>query len=179
MPSFTTMLARMAFPHPTRHSPYRYATFVGVRLGIFNAVTAAIAINLMLALFPLEKLGPSAAAFISNYNTLGVFFLGVIFIPFFETFIAQLLPLELARGVGLNDRACIATGAALFGFTHYLNGGIAHGICATIGGAVFSMAYIKIRPWGYMPSYWASSIAHGTNNFLIFFVAPLILPDIG
>jgi hypothetical protein len=144
-----------------------------------SAVFGAVAISLMLGLLPREMLGQSAAATLLNAGTLGTLLLGVLLIPFWETFIAQLLPLELAKWIGFNDKACVAVGAIVFGVGHYLNGGLGHGLCAAIGGALFATGYMTMRPWGYFPAFWASYVAHALNNFLFLYVVPLAFPDLG
>jgi membrane protease YdiL (CAAX protease family) len=89
-----------------------------------------------------------------------------------------LLPLELAKKIGFDDKACIAVGALVFGVGHYLNGGLGHGLCAAISGALFATSYVTMRPWGYLPAFWASYVAHALNNFLVLYVAPLAFPSL-
>lgn len=159
--------------------PYRFASLIGVNLGVVSAVLGMVAISLMSGLLPREILGQSAAAPLSNVGTLGILLLGVFLIPFCETFTAQLLPLELAKMIGFRNSACIAVGAIVFGVGHYLNGGLGHGLCATIGGALFATGYMAMRPWGYFPAFWASYIAHSLNNFLLLYMVPLAFPSLG
>ncbi|WP_317201773.1 type II CAAX prenyl endopeptidase Rce1 family protein [Janthinobacterium sp.] len=159
--------------------PYRSAFLVGMRLGIVSTVLEVLAISLILVLLPKETAGQSAAAFLSNVGPLGIFFLGVLLIPFWEAFIAQLLPLELVKMMGFGDKACIAVGALVFAAGHYLNGGVGHGLCAAIGGGVFASAYMAMRPCGYFPAFWASYVAHAFNNVLFLYLVPLTFRGLG
>jgi hypothetical protein len=157
--------------------PYRYAAFVGSSIGVMSAVLGTLAIALIVAILPREMLGQSAAAGLSKVGTAGLFLLAVLLIPFWETFIGQLLPIEVARGLGLSEKSCIAVGAVIFAGGHYLNGGLAHGLCAAIGGALFSTGYVSMRSWGYFPAFFASYFAHVTNNFVVLYAVPLIFPE--
>lgn len=155
--------------------PYRYASVVGVAVGLLSAIVGASVACLLWANLPRETLGPSAAADMSKIGQWNMLLMGVFFVPFWETFIAQLLPLELGKMAGFNDAACAALGAVVFGAGHYLNGGLGHGICSTISGALFSTGYITMRACGYLPAFWTSYVAHAANNFLLLFVVPLVI----
>lgn len=159
--------------------PYRSASIVGFYTGVADFILATICVSMMLRIFSKEMLGQSAAASLSNLRPLELLFLGVFLIPFIETFTAQLLPLELAKKIGFKDSGCIGFGAALFGMGHYLNGGLGHGVCAAVGGALFSTAYLAMRPWGCFPALWASYCAHALNNFLVLYMLPFFFPNFG
>jgi hypothetical protein len=154
--------------------PYRYALWVGVGIGLVSAVSVALVANLLQALLPRTILGPSATTDFANFDTWSMLLVGVFLIPFGETFIAQLLPLELGKLAGFNDVTCIAIGAMAFGAGHYLNGGLAHGVCSAIAGTLFATGYMAMRPLGYFPAFWASFVAHALNNFAFLFVIALI-----
>ena len=156
--------------------PYRFALFVGSIIGIASAVLGILFISTILLLFSPEVLGPSAAAYLSSLNPVALFFYGVLIVPCWETLIAQLFPIELAKRVGLNEPACIIICAVIFGLGHYINGGIGHGLGTLIGGALFALSYVIVRPWGYLPAFWASYTAHSLNNMLLLFVVPVIFP---
>lgn len=156
--------------------PYRYAALVGAGIGVLSAGLGVVAASVLMSLLPREIAGKSAADFISAMSGAAVLLWGVFLIPLWETFIAQLLPLELARKIGFNDTACILVGTLLFGAGHYLNGGLGHGLCALISGALFSTGYMTMRPWGYLPAVWASYIAHALNNSLFLYAVPLAFP---
>jgi len=179
MSTYNLIFAKLGPTSQVGNRPYRFAALVGACIGIVSTVLGVIAISLMLVLLPKEILGQSAAAFLSSFGTLGVLFLGVFFIPFLETFIAQLLPLELAKMIGFDDKACVAIGAITFGVGHYLNGGLAHGLCTAMAGALFTAGYMTMRPWGYFPAFWASYVAHALNNLLLLYAVPFVFPSLG
>ena len=154
--------------------PYRFAFLVGVGIGLVSTVLGALIANLLQALLPPEISGPSAAAYLADFGPWSLLLIGVFLIPFGETFFAQLLPLELGKLIGFNDAACIALGAIAFGAGHYLNGGLAHGVCSAIAGGLFATGYMAMRPCGYFPAFWASFVAHALNNFLFLFVIALV-----
>ncbi len=154
--------------------PYRYALGVGVGIGLLGTVSVALVAYLLQLLLPRTILGPSAATAFANFGPWSMLLMGVFLIPFVETFIAQLLPLELGRLARLNDVTCIALGAMAFGAGHYMSGGLAHGVCSATAGALFATGYMAMRPWGYFPAFWASFVAHALNNFIFLFVIALI-----
>lgn len=179
MSTYNRVFARLWSTSQVDSRPYRFASLVGACIGVVSAASAVVAINMMLVLLPRETIGPSAAVSLSSFSTLAVFLLGVLLVPFGETLIAQLLPLELARSIGFKDAACIAVGGIVFGVGHYWNGGLGHGLCASIGGALFALSYVTMRPWGYFPAFWASYVAHALNNLLLLYAAPVVFPSLG
>lgn len=158
--------------------PYRFAFFAGTVIGTTSAVLGVVGISLMLILFNPEVLGPSAAAHLSSLDPVALFFYGVLITPFVETLIAQLLPMELAKSLGLDELACVIIGAIIFGSGHYVNGGIGHGIGGLIAGVLFTLSYVIMRPWGYLPAFWASYTAHSLNNMLMLYAVPVIFPSL-
>jgi membrane protease YdiL (CAAX protease family) len=159
--------------------PYRFASLVGVVVSLVSVVFSVVIISVMMLLLPKETIGHSAAANLSSQGTFIVFFLAVLFVPLYETLIAQLIPLELSRLARLNDLGCIVVGGAVFGLGHYLNGGLLHGISALLGGSLFALSYIILRPWGYLPAFWASYVAHAAHNGLMLYAVPAIFPSLG
>ncbi len=151
-------------------SPYMFAMLSGGCIGIASSLAGLLCLLILETLLPKALWGPSAAAFLADSSAIVLFFQAVLLTPFIETFIAQLLPLEITRGLGLGPAACIAIVSALWGLGHYLNGGLAHGISAALGGAFFSTAYMLMRAHGYLPACLSSYSAHMTHNFLLLFV---------
>jgi membrane protease YdiL (CAAX protease family) len=175
MKAYNLLLSRLWPMSVIEKRPYRYACVVGAAAGLVSAVIGASVACLLWTTLPREILGPSAAADMSKIRQWNMLLMGVFFIPFWEMFIAQLLPLELAKMARFNDAACVALGAVVFGAGHYLNGGLGHGICSAISGALFSTGYMAMRACGYLPAFWTSYVAHAVNNFLLFFVVPLVI----
>lgn len=159
-------------------NPYRFASLVGASVSLVSVVSSVVIISVVL-LLPKETIGPSAAASLSSQSAFVVFFLVVLFVPLYETLIAQLIPLELSRLARLNDLGCILVAGAVFGLGHYLNGGVLHGISALLGGSLFAFSYMILRPWGYLPAFWASYVAHVTHNGLMLYAVPFIFPSLG
>ena len=165
-------------PSQVESQPYRFALFVGSIIGIASVVLVIVVIGPILILFSPEARGPSAAAYISGLSPVVLFFYGVLIVPCWETLIAQLFPIELAKRLGFNETACIVICAIIFGFGHYINGGIGHGLGTLIGGALFALSYVILRPWGYLPAFWASYTAHSLNNMWLLFLLPVIFPSL-
>jgi hypothetical protein len=148
----------------------------GCCFGVASALVGMLCLAMMEAFLPKALWGTSAAASIAGLSNGGLFFVAVLWIPFFETFIGQLLPIEVSRRIGLNRVFCVLVSAATFALGHYLNGGLAHGISTFFGGAIFSSAYMTMRAYGYWPAYLSSCTAHMTHNCLFLFVVPLLIP---
>jgi hypothetical protein len=170
MQAYHLILARFYPRAAVEGRPYRFATLVGVCMGLVSTVLGALIAYLLLTFVPKETLGASAAASLGRLGPWGLAVIGIIFAPLWETLIAQLLPVEMGKLIGFQDISCIVLGAILFGAGHYLNGGLAHGICAAIAGAIFTTAYLTMRPWGYFPAFWASYVAHALNNLLLILI---------
>lgn len=159
--------------------PYRFAFLIGAMIGIASAALGPVVLGTMLMLFSPEVLGPSAAAHLSGLDPVLLFFYAVLIIPFAETLIAQLIPLEIAKGIGFNEAACIITGGIIFGLFHYINGGLGHGIGTLVGGTLITLSYVIMRPWGYLPAFWASFTTHSLGNMLMLYAVPVIFPSLG
>ena len=160
-------------------NPYRVASLVGASVSVVSTVSSVVIISVMPLLLPKETLGPSAATGLLSQNAFVVFLLAVLFVPLFETLIAQLMPLELSRLAKLNDLGCILIGGAVFGLGHYVNGGVLHGISALLAGSLFALSYVTLRPWGYLPAFCASYVAHAAHNGLMLYAVPIIFPSLG
>ena len=173
------LLFAMRWPPPLVDSnPYRFASLVGTFVSLVSVICSVVIISVMVLLLPKEIFGPSAARSLSSQSAVVVFFLAVLFVPLYETLIAQLIPLELSRLARLNDLGCILIGGAVFGLGHYLNGGVLHGISALLAGSLFSLSYMILRPWGYLPAFWASYVAHAAHNGLMLYAVPAIFPSL-
>lgn len=48
-----------------------------------------------------------------------------------------------------------------------------------MAGALFTTGYVTMRPWGYVPAFWASYVAHALNNLLILYAVPFVFPSLG
>lgn len=161
------------------NAPYTGALAIGSCLGMVSAIAGIACLFAMRALLPKALWGPSAAASMTEFSNAGFFLLGVVCVPFIETFMGQLLPVEICRRIGLNRAMCVLASAIVFALGHFLNGGLAHGIAALVGGSVFAGAYVIVRAGGYLPSCLSAYTAHMTHNFLLFYVAARLFPELG
>ena len=91
----------------------------------------------------------------------------VIYSPILETFLGQLLPLEILRRLRADERLSVAAGAILWFVVHYLSGGLLHGIVALGSGAMFSLAYLRYRSAGVAAAYSTTTLARACNNILL------------
>lgn len=91
----------------------------------------------------------------------------VIYSPILETFLGQLLPLEILRRFGVGQPLSILIGAILWGIVHYLSGGLLHAIVALGSGAMFSFTYLRYREPGVAPAYATTALARAVNNSLL------------
>ena len=91
----------------------------------------------------------------------------VIYSPILETFLGQLLPLEILRRFGARQPLSIFIGAILWGIVHYLSGGLLHAIVALGSGAMFSFIYLRYREPGVAPAYATTALARAVNNALL------------
>ncbi|CDG82970.1 type II CAAX prenyl endopeptidase Rce1 family protein [Janthinobacterium agaricidamnosum] len=111
-----------------------------------------------------------AAMFEREMPVFQLFFWGVIYAPIFETFVGQLLPLEILRRFGARRALCIAAGALVWGAGHYLYGGMLHGLVAAASGALLSYIYLRYREPGVALAYSTATIAHACSNALVLIV---------
>jgi hypothetical protein len=119
--------------------------------------------------------GEAASASIMDGGYFWAFFFGVLVVPIFENVVAILLPVELARKVGLGPGVAIAICATLFSLGHGLNGGAGHAVTTFVGGSIFASVYLARRDDGIGSALLASWIAHATSNFAVmFFWIPVI-----
>ena len=91
----------------------------------------------------------------------------VIYSPILETFLGQLLPLEILRRFGVKQPLSIFIGSILWGIVHYLSGGLLHAIVALGSGAMFSLVYLRYREPGVAPAYTTTALARAVNNSLL------------
>ncbi len=91
----------------------------------------------------------------------------VIYSPILETFLGQLLPLEILRRFGVKQPLSIFIGSILWGIVHYLSGGLLHAIVALGSGAMFSLVYLRYREPGVAPAYATTALARAVNNSLL------------
>lgn len=110
MQAYNLILARLWPVSVIQRQPYRFASLFGVCVGLVSSASGIVAATLLIGMFKGEDLGSSAGAFLSSFAPWSLFLMGVVFIPFWETFTGQLLPLEIGRAIGFNDAACAALG---------------------------------------------------------------------
>ncbi|MGK5023202.1 CPBP family glutamic-type intramembrane protease [Janthinobacterium sp. RB2R34] len=91
----------------------------------------------------------------------------VLYSPILETFVGQLLPLEILRRFRVNQPVSIFIGAVVWAIVHYLSGGLLHAIVALGSGAMFSLVYLRYREPGVASAYATTALARAVNNCLL------------
>lgn len=91
----------------------------------------------------------------------------VIYSPILETFLGQLLPLEILKRFGAGQPLSVLIGSILWGIVHYLSGGLLHAIVALGSGAMFSLVYLRYREPGVAAAYATTAFARACNNSLL------------
>jgi membrane protease YdiL (CAAX protease family) len=158
--------------------PILGAMVVGVGGGVICALILTVSMLLIFRLIPESMRGGSAAAYLANISGGWVFFVAVIFSPLFETLLGQVLPIELARRLGLGATACVLISACSFSLGHVATGaGPGHALGTFIGGLVFASCYAWVRTAGWCSSYVATATAHATSNFLLIYLVGALLPE--
>lgn len=156
--------------------PYCSAAALGACLGILSVCCALLVLGVLLQWLPPEQWGESAASGLARLSQGMVFFLTVLYAPVIESFMAQLVPIELARRLGAHPAVCVLLSGLVFGYGHYSNGGLAHGITTFFSGLVFGSAYLAPRRVGVSAGFLAASSAHAVHNLLLLFVIAPLLP---
>jgi len=151
----------------------RQSAFRGAAWGVLGCAGGVFAALLVTAILPPELRGKSAAeAILQGRVSAGVaVFLACVFAPLWETFIGQLLPLEILRKLKVRPVLAIALAALLFGFGHVLNGGLAHGLVATVAGTILALLYTRERAAGVLCAFTAAAVAHAVNNGIMLLAA--------
>jgi hypothetical protein len=150
---------------------------MGILLGLLGTLVAVLFIGTMQMTLPREQWGNSAAAGVSGLSQSALFFFAVILIPIFETFVGQVIPIEIARRLRANWAVSILISAIVFGCGHYLNGGLVHGISAFLGGAVFASGYVTVRWVGFWSGFLTAYTAHAVQNAMLLFVIARLVPS--
>lgn len=152
----------------------RHPVARGLSLSLVSVSLACIAMGILYLTFPVDVLGGAAAEELIGKPGWYIFLAAVVLAPLFETFLGQLLPIELARRVGASDQVCILISAVLFSLGHLYSGGIASAVATFIGGGVFAYAYVSVRERGVGAGYMAAASAHaGHNALLLHIIVPL------
>lgn len=149
-----------------RH-PYRAALALGSGLGPLGLLCAFVAYKLAGFFLPPELWGSSAASGLASLGPAGMVFMAVVYAPLLETLLAQCLPIEIARRLGAGPLLCVLPSALLFGFGHYVNGGLLHGITSFCTGLVLASAYMALRRAGAGPACLAAASAHVVQNGMV------------
>ena len=91
----------------------------------------------------------------------------VIYSPILETFLGQLLPLEILRRLGATRQLSVFIGAILWAIVHFISGGLLHAIVALGSGAMFSFVYLRYRGPGVAAAYTTTAFSRACNNIAI------------
>ncbi|MBV1776280.1 CPBP family intramembrane metalloprotease [Burkholderiaceae bacterium DAT-1] len=136
------------------------------RMVLLVSLMAIFAVSLLYSDLP-----RSQAHELASTNSAAIFAVGVLLIPFVETFMGQSLPIEIGRRVTKGHRnLMIILSALFFGAGHTLTDGMAHGITTFFIGVILAHAYSSMRDEGIVASVSVTFIAHALNNVALFFV---------
>jgi hypothetical protein len=91
----------------------------------------------------------------------------VIYSPILETFLGQLLPLEILKRLGASRQLSIFIGALLWAIVHFISGGLLHAIVALGSGAMFSFVYLRYRAPGVAVAYATTTFSRACNNIAV------------
>jgi membrane protease YdiL (CAAX protease family) len=158
--------------------PIRGAIIMGVVFGVANLALCCFALAGIALFVPRPEWGTSAASTLGGMSPIKMFFTAVIFVPLFETLLAQVIPIEAVRRMGGGRALCVLVSAILFGAGHYLNGGIVHGFMTFVGGIVLGFAYTVARSCGFLAAFVTTTTAHAFLNFMLLFVIARAFPHL-
>lgn len=144
--------------------PLRAAARLGACMGLVGVLCSFVIAKAVFHLVPPEQWGNSAAAGLGRLGPIWMFFAAVVFAPVIETLLGQVLPMETARRLGAKPVVQVLLSGLVFGYGHYVNGGLAHGITTFFGGAIFASAYAALRTAGVWPACIAAGTAHAVQN---------------
>ncbi|MGK5080816.1 hypothetical protein [Janthinobacterium sp. HLX7-2] len=91
----------------------------------------------------------------------------VIYSPILETFLGQLLPLEILKRLGASRQLSIFIATILWAIVHYISGGLLHAIVALGSGSMFSFVYLRYRAPGVAVAYATTTFSRACNNIAI------------
>ena len=135
-----------------------------------------VTFGILFLLIGREGIGPSAGAEVLKRPEPWLFLLAVLVIPAIETVVAQLVLIELLRWIRTLAALCIVVSAAVFGFGHYVNGGLGHGVVSFVAGLVFSYGYLSQRANSLGNAYACAWCTHACHNFIVLYIVLPALP---
>ncbi|NOT31323.1 MAG: CPBP family intramembrane metalloprotease [Planctomycetes bacterium] len=149
----------------------------GIVLSGFSVALSCLALGGLSLFLDSSHWGPSAAAGLAGMSSGMLFFLAVLLFPLYETFVGQVLPIEIARRLGVGSVGCALISGGVFGVGHFLNGGGAHGVTTSFAGSVFAFGYVLVRHVGFRASYVTAATAHAMHNAVLM-LALLLFPQL-
>ncbi|MFZ6647824.1 hypothetical protein ACO0LO_19020 [Undibacterium sp. TJN25] len=166
-----------AVRHRIEQWPVLSAGLAGMLIGMISAMIACLMLVAFDAFLPKELRGDSAAQHLGELSGGMMFFTAVLFVPAYETVLGQMLPVALVRRLGGGAMLCTVFSALFFGGMHYLNGGLVHGISATIIGPIFATSYLMFRSKGIWAGFICAFTTHATHNALLLYVLAAVMPE--
>ncbi len=149
---------------------------MGASLSLVSVSATLLTFGFLVLSLGRERLGPNAAAEILNRPEPWLFFSAVLVIPAIETVVAQMVLIELMRWIRTPATLCVLISAAVFGFGHYVNGGLGHGVVSFVGGLVFSYGYIAQRANSFGDAFACAWCAHACHNFIVLYLVMPLFP---
>ena len=149
--------------------PVLQQALAGLGWGLLTCVLCFVILFITKWLLPPEYWGAHTglAKFKREVSLPMLVFWVVIYSPILETFLGQLLPLEILKRLGASRQLSIFIGAILWAIVHYISGGLLHAIVALGSGAMFSFVYLRYREPGVAAAYATTAFARACNNALL------------
>lgn len=149
--------------------PVLKLALAGLGWGVLTCLLCFVILTVTKWLLPAEYWGAHTglAKFKREMSLPLLVFWVIIYSPILETFLGQLLPLEILKRLRVNRQWSIFIGAIFWGIVHYLSGGLLHAIVALGSGAMFSFVYLRYREQGVAAAYTTTAFSRACNNAAI------------
>src|SRR5450830_2085528 len=149
--------------------PVLKLALAGLGWGVLTCLLCFVILTLTKWLLPSQYWGAHTglAKFKREMSLPLLVFWVIIYSPILETFLGQLLPLEILKRMRVNRQWSIFISAILWAIVHFISGGLLHGIVALGSGAMFSFVYLRYRAPGVAVAYATTTFSRACNNIAI------------
>jgi len=138
---------------------------------IYGAVLASVSVPLSFvvgsaleAIIPKHLWGASSANDLVAMPLGQALALGAVLGPAVETVLAQSLPLEATRAIGMSIAIRVITATVVWALFHFAAGGLMQCASTLLLGSILAIGYVSARPHGLLPPFLAATTAHGLHN---------------
>lgn len=112
----------------------------------------------------------------AEHGTATIYIATLLLAPLFETVIAQVIPYELLRRVGVTRRLFYVTAMTLIFMSIHLSAGLGTMMVAgLVGGMYLANTYIIYRNKSFRVAYFVTATCHAMNNVLFLIIAALAM----